>query len=152
MSSIVRDKGEDYLPVRRCFDGTGYRHWVLRMRYSLQKLGLLHLIDRTTKDGIESAIIEDQEKDLLRYISNNILDKPMSYIQNCATGTEAWKALAKVYEPKDRVHIRALRQEFHRYEMKEGMSIKDHIETVSSLANQLNNTIFKYPHRAIATQ
>ena len=99
------------------------------------------LIDKDLWDIVASDEVgeDDKTKDrkALATICLSVKDTELVHVQSCKTSAEAWQKLAEVYETKGLARKLYLRRRFFTIQLNEGQGMQEHINKVTTLAEQL---------------
>lgn len=104
---------------------------------------LWNVVEASEKDSKAAASSKDgddlaaKDKKALATICLSIKDSELVHVRTCKTSAEAWKKLGEVYETKGLARRLFLRRKFFTIQLQEGESMQEHINKVTTLAEQL---------------
>lgn len=120
-------------------DGSNYYAWKFKIR--------MVLIDKELWGVVGGSEARPQENDgawkkkdekALATICLTIKDSELVHVRSCTTSADAWKKLGEVYETKSLARRLFLKRKLFTSRLEDGESMQEHINKITTLAEQLN--------------
>lgn len=124
-------------------DGSNWTTWKFQMKHLLLAKGLWGLVDGTetlAADANAAATAEYQQKceKALASIVLGTQSSVLYLITSCDTAENAWTVLRQHFERDTLANKLFLKKQYFRMEMKEGMSVDQHLKKMKELTDKLS--------------
>lgn len=133
------------------FNGENYQVWAVKMKTYLKGLGLWKYVEEDSAPEPLRANptlqqIRSHEEEItkgpkaLSFIHAAVSDSIFTRIMTCESAKEAWDMLKQEFQGSDRtrqMQILNLRKEFEMLRMKETEKVKDYIDRIMKIVNQI---------------
>ncbi|EOY05264.1 CCHC-type integrase-like protein [Theobroma cacao] len=133
------------------FDGINYSVWAVQMKAYLRGFNLWDVVENDTevsplRDNASAAQVKQYEKDVakryraLSFFHSAVFETIFSRIIGCETAKEVWDTLQEEFLGNTRtrhMQLLNLRREFELMRMKDTQTVKEYVDQVMKLINQI---------------
>lgn len=114
-----------------------YTSWSFKMKMFLGKEGVWEAVDGDVP-AVKTEAFKNKERKALQIIVLSLENNQLVHVRQCETGRDAWQALKEVYCQGTLLNIIRIRRKANLTFMEEGGSMREHINKMSELFDQLN--------------